>query len=200
MRDMQREKIDSVIVQWRKGVLLLQMKSLKTMPTAGELTAGESTPPSTANDMDTLETGVSSQTDMTSTRLKVLEEGCQGYISENVILKQKLVGNNGYPDLDVFRGSDKLVKLYTGLPSCQVLEVLLKFVTPASNKLTNFQQFIMVLMKLRLNLPNFDLAFRFKVSESTVSWTFNKLIMVFEKRLSPLIRWPSRNELTQTMF
>ncbi len=90
---------------------------MKTCLAAVKLTAGESTPPSTSDDMDTLETGVSSQTDMTSTRLKELEEGCQGYISENVILKQKLAGNNGYPDLDVFRGSDKLVKLYTGLPS-----------------------------------------------------------------------------------
>ena len=57
----------------------------------------------------------------------------------------------------------------------------------------------MVLMKLRMNLPLFDLAFRFNVSESTVSRIFNRLVVLFDKRLSPLIFWPTREALIQTI-
>lgn len=48
----------------------------------------------------------------------------------------------------------------------------------ASTKLTKFQYFIILLMKPRMNLPLFDLAFCFKVSESIVSCTFSRLVTI----------------------
>ena len=60
--------------------------------------------------------------------------------------------------------------------------------------LNKFQQFIMVLMRLRLNLPIQDLAYRFCVSTSTVS----RLFLMFH-RMKPLVFWPSREELRRTM-
>ena len=62
-----------------------------------------------------------------------------------------------------------------------------------------FQEFIMVLMKLRLNVPLQDLAYRFVVSPSTVSRTFSTWLTVMDIRLSAIIRWPGRDELWHTM-
>ena len=57
----------------------------------------------------------------------------------------------------------------------------------------------MVLIKLRLNVPNLDLAYRFEVSLSTVSRIFKAWMEVLDVRLSPLISWPEREELWRTM-
>ena len=147
------------------------------------------------------------QTEMTFVDLKALENDYQQRMSENLELKDKLQStavSNAFPDREILSKDDKLVNSYTGLPSFEILDALFRFVAAyishtTSNKLTKFQQFIMVLMKLRMNLPLFDLAFRFMVSESTVSRIFSRLIVIFDKRLSPLIRWPTREELIQTM-
>ena len=58
-----------------------------------------------------------------------------------------------------------------------------------------FQELIMVLMKLRLNVPLQDLAYRFDISLSTVSRTFSTWLTVMDIRLSPIIRWLERDEL-----
>ena len=57
----------------------------------------------------------------------------------------------------------------------------------------------MILIKLRLNVPNLDLAYRFEVSLSTVSRVFKAWMEVLDVRLSPLISWPEREELWRTM-
>ena len=54
-------------------------------------------------------------------------------------------------------------------------------------------------MKLRLNLGYEDLAYRFNVTQSTVSKTFIKWIRILFVRLRPLIVWPEREELRKTM-
>lgn len=69
------------------------------------------------------------------------------------------------------------------------------FVT-ASTKMTKFQQVIMLLMKPRMNLPLFDLAFCFKVSESIVSCTFSRLVITLDKKFT---HWPTIEPLTRTM-
>ena len=55
-------------------------------------------------------------------------------------------------------------------------------------------------MKLRLNPPNQDLAFRYEVSSPTVCRIFKKWIIAMYHRLGPhLIQWPSREGLQRTM-
>ena len=56
----------------------------------------------------------------------------------------------------------------------------------------------MVLMKLRLNVPHLDLAYRFGVSQATVSRTFTHWLFIMDVQLSPLIGWPDREELWRT--
>ena len=57
----------------------------------------------------------------------------------------------------------------------------------------------MVLMKLRLNLTNQDIAYRFGVHQSSVSRNFRKWIDVMYIRLKPLIKWPECEDLLKTM-
>ena len=58
---------------------------------------------------------------------------------------------------------------------------------------------MMVLMKLRLNLGDQDLAYRFQVTQSTVSRYFNRWLDVLYTCLSCLITWPGRDQLMKTM-
>ena len=65
--------------------------------------------------------------------------------------------------------------------------------------LSLFQQFMIVLMKFRLNLGDQDLAFRFGVHQSTISRCISKWIDVMYVRLKPLVKWPEREQLVKTM-
>ena len=106
-------------------------------------------------------------------------------------------------DQNYFRDDNAKVSFYTGLPTYEVLEATFihvsRFFKRQTQCLTLFQEMTMVLMKLRLNVPHQDLAYRFGVSQSTVSRTFAHWLFIMGVRLSPLIRWPQREELWRTM-
>ena len=57
----------------------------------------------------------------------------------------------------------------------------------------------MILIKLRLNVPHLDLAYRFNVSLSVVSRIFLVWMTVMDIRLTPLISWPDREDLYRSM-
>ena len=65
--------------------------------------------------------------------------------------------------------------------------------------LSPFQQYIVVLMTLRLILGAQDIAHRFGVSQSTVSLYCNNWINVMYVRLQRLVKWPRREELRKTL-
>ena len=106
-------------------------------------------------------------------------------------------------DKNYFKEDNGKVSFYTGLPTYEVLEATFNHVAPhvkrRTQSLSLFQEMVMVLMKLRLNVPHQDLAYRFGVSMSTVSRTFAHWLVIMDVRLSPLIRWPEREELWKTM-
>ena len=69
------------------------------------------------------------------------------------------------------QGDDKQVHFYTGLPSYSVFVSLLNLLVGVMSKhlshgLSISDQFLLVLMKLRLAVPNQDLAYRFGISTS----------------------------------
>jgi len=102
------------------------------------------------------------------------------------------------PDREYIKSDDK-VRFYTGLPSYQVLIATLNHVSRRTQMLDPFQEFVMVLIKLRLNVPFQDLAYRFMVSVPTVSWNFWSWINAMDNRLSGLLHWPARENLWKTM-
>ena len=141
------------------------------------------------------------QTDLSLTDLSRQEEQiCQ---LQAEISQQKDEINSLKLSEESFRNEDDKVKYYTGLPSFAVLLTLFQFLQPFLPKtrtvLTHFQQYILVLQKLRLNLTMMDLAYRFNVSKATVSRTFADMIEIMHARMQPMVKWPEREELRKTM-
>ena len=91
------------------------------------------------------------------------------------------------------KDDDKKVKFYTG--QVQFVSSGIPFI----GKLSRFQEKLLVLMKLRLNLEEQDLAYRFCVSQSIVSNVFRKWIYTMAEQLSFLIHWPSREQMMTSM-
>ena len=103
--------------------------------------------------------------------------------------------------------NNDMVTYYTGLPNFETLmlvfelaeKVMLNSKEHGNRKLTNFDEFLLVMIKLRLNLQNKDLGYRFKVSKSSVSQISHKWLNILYYALQFLIRWPSREELKVTL-
>ena len=129
-----------------------------------------------------------------------LQKRCNKYECENKQLIFKAM-NDGF----LAKDDDGKVKYYTGLPSYKLLQIVYQFVISGlpqsfhSGPCSAFQQFLMVLMKIRLNLGNQDLAYRLGVHQSTVSRYFNKWLDVLYNRLSVFVSWPEREVLLKTM-
>ena len=100
--------------------------------------------------------------------------------------------------------NDKKVLYYTGLNTWSLLMTLFMFNklylhTTGKSSLSPFQQLLMTLMRLRLNLATKDLGYRFKVHNSSISGIFNRVVNIMSVRLSKLIRWPDRDALLKTI-
>ena len=67
------------------------------------------------------------------------------------------------------------------------------------NALSQFQEFLLVLIRLKLNSPLQDLAYRFNLSVPTALRIFDRWIHVMSVRLKVLIQWPEHEELQATM-
>ena len=104
---------------------------------------------------------------------------------------------------DSFGSSDnEKVLYYTGLGSMELFSTLLTYVNPylkERSSLTKFQQLLLALMRLRLNLSGQDLGYRFHVHQSTVSRVFEFVVGVLYCKLKPLIKWPDRDAMRKTM-
>ena len=129
------------------------------------------------------------------------QEACQLWREENSLLKASCG-----PILteESLQNDDAKVKFYTGLQSFATLMAIFKYVSAPvilgpRTTLTKFQQFLVVLMKLRLNLVDQDIAYRFGIHQSSVLRNFRKWIDIMHIRLRHLILWPEREELLKTM-
>ena len=91
------------------------------------------------------------------------------------------------------------------LVDMQILLCLYNYIHPFLSHsiqcaLNPFQQLMLTMMRLRLDLSGKDLGFRFgEIHESTVSRIFLQVLNVLHQRLSPLIIWPDREMLKKTM-
>ena len=80
--------------------------------------------------------------------------------------------------------NDTMLKFYTGLPSWKVFEHVFSILLPhipkrwSSAKLKPKDEFLLVLMRLRLNLLLEDIAYRFCIARPTVTAIFNMWIDV----------------------
>ncbi|KAG5283093.1 hypothetical protein AALO_G00038220 [Alosa alosa] len=103
------------------------------------------------------------------------------------------------------RNDPEKVCFYTGLPNYFVFETVMWLLAPhmkgdKNSKLSKFQQLLLTLMRLRLDLRNQDLAYRFGVKVATVTRTVHRIINIMSATLVPTaVFWPSRVELRKNL-
>ncbi|XP_061579306.1 uncharacterized protein LOC133445837 isoform X2 [Cololabis saira] len=103
------------------------------------------------------------------------------------------------------RNDAEKVRFYTGLPNFFVLETVMWLLAPHMDrmknvKLSKFQQLLLTLMRLRLDLRNQDLAYRFGVKVGTVARTVHRMVNIMSSTLVPTaVFWPSRAELRKNL-
>lgn len=142
------------------------------------------------------------QTDLTYEYISQLENVVNDQNVEIQNLREKLNGKDFTEE--AFRDKDDRVKYYTALPNFIILLATFNLISPgmstdARARLCKFQQFLLVLMKLRLNLPIQVLADMFSVSYSTARRIFYNVLDVLYVRLHPLVTWPERENIKRTM-
>ena len=104
---------------------------------------------------------------------------------ENAKLKQQLTEDKERMRFSKLREMDTLVFKYTSLPTAAEFDAIVSVIQRFSltyymgwkvEALDTEDQLLVTLMKLRLNLPLFDLAYRFKISDTTVQNIFLTLV------------------------
>ena len=98
----------------------------------------------------------------------------------------------------VLENDDKHVKFYTEVPLFTVVKAIFDLVNkglPVScfSGCDSFDQFLMTLLQLRLNVADQDLVYRFETNQSTVSRCITKWLDVLYVKLFALIYWPDRD-------
>ena len=115
-----------------------------------------------------LQNDVGTETDVSSLSL---ERECHVLREENHKLSRTL--ESFQMSIDSFETDPKRLKFYTGLDSIHAFKAIFNLIAPAIedhhlSSLPKFSQFLMVVIKLRLNLSDQDLGYRFGLSQSTV--------------------------------
>lgn len=102
-----------------------------------------------------------------------------------------------------FLSDEVKVHYYTGLPNAEVLQSTFEFVVAfyakGEKRRYYWLSFLIVLIKLRLNLGFQDLAFRMDVSLATIGRRFHEMLDMMVIRLKFLVQWPEREQLCKTM-
>lgn len=127
-------------------------------------------------------------------------------------------------DIDDYKNSDRDISFYTGFANYETMLICFSILEPKlcnisygnhersqfdlldyerpgrRRKLSPWQEFIMVLMRICLGLFARDLAHRFRVSESTVSVIFRAWIKFMRAELEPIcILWPAKEQIKHYM-
>ncbi|XP_056437125.1 uncharacterized protein LOC130374405 [Gadus chalcogrammus] len=134
-------------------------------------------------------------------RVQSLEQECQALRTENMLLKEKM--NRTTLNEMSLHNDDKRVHTLTGLSAFSILMTIFHIVAPflpLKSSLTCFQQYMLTLIKLRMNLSFEFWAFYFDIDSTTVSKLFKHCISVMHCRLVPsLVLWPDREYLRKSL-
>ena len=104
----------------------------------------------------------------------------------------------------IITNDESKVHYYTELPSCAILRAIFTITAKGLSRddtqaCTLFEHFLITLIKLRLNLSDQDLAYRFALSQPSVSRYIAKWLDLLSTKFLFLIHWPDRQELMKTM-
>lgn len=139
------------------------------------------------------------QTDLTSEMILGLEEDLKTRLcsTKPVVSRKELYLIRYYDD------NPDMVSFYTGIPTLDLMKYLFQtvcdYISESSKVLTKEEQFLMCLIKLRMNYLFKDISNQLDVSISTIQRAFHDTLDVLYKRLKFLVRWPEREALLKTM-
>ncbi len=191
--------------------------SIELASSAIENTVGtaDADPQSTISELPELTTPTQQYSDSS-------HDTCMQVISELRADNKNLVDELGRKQAEVRRLHEKLIRMrlsekfllcdtelrntrtsfYTGLPTYSSFTWVVNYCADAlyhSLLLSPGDVLLLVLSKLRLNVPHKDLAYRFGISTASVSNIINHTIPGLAKKLAFLIRWPEKEEIIRTM-
>lgn len=142
----------------------------------------------------------SSQTHIEGSDIEKMQADLKTRVLESASLKKN---NLSIYDRQCYVEDPKKVQFYTGLPSLAVMDIVFGLVEDSMSnhtlRLTKEQEFLVCLVKLRLNYQFLDMAYQLNVSEATVQRSFHRTLDVLHARLSFLLRWPEREDLRASM-
>ena len=136
------------------------------------------------------------------------------YLRMQIERQAKQIEKLTSPGLELVLCSDEMLAYYTGLPSKRVFTSLLCLIekhmgllySPSghprgpSRQLRPGEEFLMLLMRLRLALPERDLQFRFQLRDSSrVSKILSAWLPFLAKVLPPLMPWPRKSTVKKNM-
>ena len=124
--------------------------------------------------------------------------------------------------IELIADDDKLVRFYTGFEDYDTLMMCYNFLGPSVHRLQYWKgsgrgqremqetrgaprllspenEFFLVLCRLRLGLFEQDLAFRFGISQATVSRIFITWVNTMYSKFKEVIIWPTREQVNTTM-
>lgn len=143
------------------------------------------------------ETGIHCQTDLTMEDLQRKLEQLH-FASTKIDHLQNKIDSSPFGLMDN-KGNDTRWKYFTGFPFTvvEIIYDLIKayIVSTSTTALSPFNQFLITLIKLRLDLDFKLIAYSFKISQTTVATYFENVIHVLSCRLKSLIVWPERSDL-----
>ena len=139
----------------------------------------------------------STQTILEHDYIRNLEEECYNLRCELSRIKGKYLFRD--MELEMFKDSNDKVKYLTGLEDYAMLKALSEIINEYQRnlvRLSSFQQLMVTLMKIKLNLPMKLFAVLFNVNLTSISRVFNETIDLLFKAVVPLyIVWPNREDM-----
>lgn len=124
--------------------------------------------------------------------LKSLKAQLKHQEEENKLLMEEI--NKKTLSFKNIQDDDRKTKFYTGFPNFNTLNAVFKETSPKVNrkrtKLPKEDELLLTLVKLRRNLAMTDLAYRFNISQSSVTNIFHAWLDALYSTLEGLVCWP----------
>ena len=134
--------------------------------------------------------------------LKTCLQPIQQQSSSLILAVQQIESKRNVFGAAVIKNNDHKTNFYTDLQSYNLflrLFELLHPLIPPSNKTTQLDEFFIVHLKLRLGVPNEDLATRLDVTPPYISTMFHNWLNIMAIELKSLIAWPEEEALQRSI-
>lgn len=174
------------------------------------------------NQIKTLKDSYENQLEQSRKQMLTFEKQLEESKKEVVKLNYKI--NNIRFDIDKYKTSDKDIQFYTGFTNYQLLENCFSLIKKSAmnlnygtrekvyenmqglrrigrpRALSTFQEFILVLLHLRLGLLERDLSHRFLISESSVSAIVKTWLRFLKAEFESLVSLPPNEVISSNML